>query len=157
VALIRAVDFQKSHLLGTSIFGDGFGAFTHSVLGQFSGKQKPDSSLDFPRSNGRSFVVMSQTRCLSSDTLEDIIDEAVHDAHGFTGNSSIRVNLFQYFVDVDSVAFLPLPLLFLIGLADILLSLSSFLHSFSARLGWHDALIPHKEPYMQPLRRNFED
>ena len=49
--------------------------------------------------------------------LEDVVDERVHDAHGFAGDISVRVNLLQHLVDVDSMAFFSLSasLLFSIG------------------------------------------
>ena len=64
VALKRAGLFQKaaSSLLGAGVFGDGLGAFRHGVLGQFTGEEKTDGSLDLPAGDGGSFVVMSQTR-----------------------------------------------------------------------------------------------
>lgn len=49
VALRRAVDLESNNLFGAGVLGDSLGAFTHGVLRQFSGQQKPDSSLNFPR------------------------------------------------------------------------------------------------------------
>ena len=51
------------------------------MLGEFSGQEKPDRGLDLPGGDGRPLVVVSQTRSLSSDPLEDVIDKRVHDAH----------------------------------------------------------------------------
>lgn len=39
-------------LLRASVLGDGFGALTDCVLGQFSWKQQSNSSLDFPAADG---------------------------------------------------------------------------------------------------------
>ena len=64
------------------------------MLSQFSGKEKPDSSLDLPGGDGGSLVIVSKTGSLTSNTLEDVIDKRVHDAHGLAGNTGIRVNLF---------------------------------------------------------------
>lgn len=155
VALIRAVDLERNNLLGAGVFSDSLGAFTHSVLRQFSRQQKPDSSLDFPGSDCWAFIVVSQTRCLSSDTLKDIVDKAIHYAHSFAGYSGIWMYLLQYFIDVNSVTFLPLPLLLLISLADVLLSLSGLLHSFAACFRWHSSSF-RKAPYKQSSRRNFK-
>ena len=83
------------------------------MLGEFTWEEKPDSSLDLAGGDGGPLVVVSQSRSFSSDTFEDVVDERVHDAHGFGGNASIRVDLFEHFVDVDGKGFLPLdsPLL----------------------------------------------
>ena len=51
---------------------------------------------------------MGQAGSFGGDTLEDVVDERVHDAHGFAGDTSVRVNLLQHLVDVDSIAFLSL-------------------------------------------------
>lgn len=141
MALIRAVDLERSASLGAGVLGDGFGAFTHGVLGQFSRQQEPDGSLDLPGGDGRAFVVVSQTRRLGGNALEDVVDEAVHYAHGLARDSSVRMYLLQDLVDVDSVALLPLTLLLLVGLADVLLGLTGLLHRFAARFRWHDSSI----------------
>ena len=73
----------KSNLLGAGVFGDGLGAFRDGVFGQFSGEEEPDGGLDFPGSDGGPLVVVGQFGSLSSDTLEEIVDERIHDAHGF--------------------------------------------------------------------------
>ena len=46
---------------------------------------------------------MSQTRGLSGDALEDVVDERVHDAHGLGRDSSVGMDLLEYTVDVDRV------------------------------------------------------
>ena len=58
---------------------------------------------------------MRQSGSLSSDSLKDVVDKAVHDGHGFAGDTGVWVHLFQDFVDVDAVGFLPPPLPFLVG------------------------------------------
>lgn len=147
VALKRAVlywveqDFDAKpliNLFGAGVFGDGFCAFTDSVLGQFTRQQETNSGLDFPTGDGRSFVVVSQTRCFGSNAFENIIDKTVHDTHGFAGNTSVRVHLLQHFVDVDSIRFLTLAFLLLVAFRNVLLCLSGLLCSFSACLWWHD-------------------
>ena len=65
---------------------------------------------------------MGEAGSFAGDALEDVVHERVHDAHGFAGDSSVGVNLFQHLVDVDSIAFLSL-------------SLSSLLYSISRRFG----------------------
>ena len=70
------------YLLAAGVFGDSFGTFADGMLGQFTRQEKTNSSLDFPRRDGLLLVLERKTRCFGSDTLEDIIDERVHDAHG---------------------------------------------------------------------------
>lgn len=80
---------------------------------------------------------MGQAGSLGGDSLEDVIDERIHDAHGLAGNSSVRVHLFQDFVDVDSVGFPPPPALLLVP-SSLGLSLGgSFLRTFRSNFGWH--------------------
>ena len=142
MALKRAVGLRmrslESYLLGGSVFGHSLGAFRYGVLGQLSGKKKTDSSLDFPRCNGGSLVVMGQTGRLRSDSLENVVDERIHDGHGFGGDTSVRMDLFQHLVDVDSVGFLPPALLLLVSLHNSLLGLAGLLGWFTANFGWHD-------------------
>ena len=84
------------------------------MLGQLSGEEETDSSLDLPRGDGGPTVVVSQTGSLGSDALEDVIHERVHDRHGLAGDSSVGVHLLQHFVDVDRVRLPPPPLAFLV-------------------------------------------
>ena len=83
---------------------------------------------------------MSQARSFGGNSFENVVDEAVHDAHGFARNAGVRVNLLQHFVDVDRVAFLPLAFALLVALRDVLLGLSGLLGGFSTGLGRHDAM-----------------
>ena len=110
-ALKRALDWlsKLESLLGACVLGHGLGSLGHSVLGQFSGEEQTDCGLDFPGGDGGATVVVCQAGCLSSDTLEDVIHERVHDRHGLAGDSSVGVDLFQHFVNVDAVR-LPPPL-----------------------------------------------
>ena len=56
---------------------------------------------------------MGKAGSFGGDALEDVVEKRVHDAHGFAGDTSVRVNLLQHLVDVDSIAFLSLsPSLF---------------------------------------------
>lgn len=109
------------------------------MLGQFTGQQETDSSLDFAAGDGRPLVVVGQTGRLGSDALEDVIDEAVHDAHGFGRDTGVGMHLLQDFVDVDSIAFLPLALLLLVSLSDVLRCLAGLLGCFTADFRGHDA------------------
>ena len=141
VALKRAV--LKRHtgaaynLLSAGVLGDGFGSFRDGVLGQLSGQKETDSSLDFATGDGRSLVVVGQTRRFGSDAFEDVVDEAVHDAHRLGRDASVRVDLFQHFVDVNGIALLPLALLLLVSFGNVLLRLSGLLGGFSTDFGRH--------------------
>ena len=75
------------------------------MFGQFTGEEKLDGGLDFSGGECVFLVVSDQLGGFKGDLLEDIADEGVHDGHGFLGNSSVAVNLFQNFVDVDSEGF----------------------------------------------------
>ena len=48
-------------------------------------------------------VVLGKSRRLGSDPLEDVVDKGVHDAHGLAGDTSLRVDLLEDFVDVDGI------------------------------------------------------
>ena len=83
----RFVLYQKEtsrrDLLGAGVLGDCLGAFRHGVFGQLTGQKQTDGRLDFPARDGRPLVVVGKTGRLSSDALENVVDEAVHDRHGF--------------------------------------------------------------------------
>ena len=76
-----------------SELGDSLGALTDGVLGQLTGEDQPDCSLDLPGCDGGLLVVSSQCGGLIGDLLKDVIDEGVQDGHGLGTNSSIWVDL----------------------------------------------------------------
>jgi len=125
-------------LLGRSILGHCLRTLRDGVLGQLSGEEETDSSLDFPRRDGGSLVVVGETGSLSSDTLKDVVDERVHDGHGLSGDASVGVNLLEHLVDVDSVALLPALLPLLVSLGDVLLGLAGLLRCLARGFGCHD-------------------
>ena len=119
-------------LLGAGVFGDSLGAFRDSVLGELTGEEEPDSSLDFTRGDGGPLVVVGKTASFGSNALKEIIDKRVHDAHGLGGDTGVGVDLFENLVDVDGIRFLPLlVLLLLVTLGDSLGGFSCSLGSFS--------------------------
>ena len=71
-----------SCLLGGGVLGDGLGAFRDGVLGQFTGEEETDSSLDLPGGDGGALVVVSEAGSFSGNALKDVVDEGVHDGHG---------------------------------------------------------------------------
>ena len=76
------------------------------MLGKFTGKEKTNSSLDLATRDGRLLVVVSKLGGLGGNLLEDVVHEGVHDAHGFTGDTSLGVDLLQNLVDVHGVSLL---------------------------------------------------
>lgn len=123
--------------LGTSVLSYSFCSLTDCVLGQFSRQKKPHCSLYLTWSDRRSFVVVRQSWGFSGNPFKHVVHKAVHNAHGFTGNSSIRMYLLQYFVNVNGVTFLPPLPLFFIGFTDVLLSFARLLDRLSTSLWWH--------------------
>ena len=130
-------------LLGAGVLGDSLGSLRDGVLGQLSGQDQTDGGLDFAAGDGGTLVVVGKLGSFTGDTLEDIVDEGVHDSHSFAGDTSVGVNLLQDLVDVDGItltSLLPSTSLFCwIG------SLSGLLGSFGANLGWHDASLVSNE------------
>ena len=55
----------------------------------------PDGGLDLPGGDGGPLVVVGQFGSLGSDTLEEIVDERVHDAHRLGADAGVGVDLFQ--------------------------------------------------------------
>ena len=108
-------------------------------VSELTREKEPDSGLDLAGGDGGPLVVVSQFAGLGSDSLKEIVDERVHDAHGLGGDTSVGVDLLQHLVDVDGVGLLPLvPLLLLVALGDGLGGLAGLLGSFSRDLGRHD-------------------
>ena len=71
---------------------------------------------------------MGKTGGLCGDALKEVVDERVHDGHGFGADASVGMNLLQDLVDVDGVGFLPLlALLLAISLGNGLGGFSSLL------------------------------
>lgn len=86
------------------------------MLGQFTRKDQTNSSLNFPRSDGRLLVVAGKSGSFLREFLKDVIDETVHDTHSLAGNTDIGMNLLQDLEDVDLVSLdrLLSPLLLLV-------------------------------------------
>lgn len=130
-------------LLAAGVFGDCLGSFTDGVLCQFSWQKKTYSGLHLPRSDCRSLVIVGKSRCFCCYSLEDIVDEAVHNGHCLAGNTGVGMHLSQDFVDVNCVGFSPsLPPLFLVTISTHSFGLGyDLLGSFSTNFGWHCGLL----------------
>jgi hypothetical protein len=134
---VLKLEEESRRSLGARVLGDGLRAFADSVLGQLAGQQETDGSLDLSARDGRAAIVVSQTRRLGGNALEDVVDKAVHDAHGLARNARVGVDLLEHFVDVDAVALLPpLPLL-LVARAGGLCLCGGFLRTFRRWLRRH--------------------
>lgn len=111
---------ERSYLLAAGVLGDGLGALTDSVLSKLTGQKQTNSSLNLATGDGRTLVVVSQTRSFGSNALENVVDKAVHDGHSLGADASVGVHLLEHLVDVDGIAFLSLPLTLLVAGADSL-------------------------------------
>ena len=89
-----------SSLLAAGVLGDGLGALADSVFSQLTRQKETNSCLDLPRGDCGFLVVVSQAGSLARDTLEDIVDKGVHDAHGLAGDTSVGMDLLHDLVDV---------------------------------------------------------
>jgi hypothetical protein len=73
--------------------GDSLGSFGNGMLGKFTREHETDSSLDLTGRKGCLLVVSGKLSSLGGDTLEDIVNEGVHDRHTLLGDTSIWVDL----------------------------------------------------------------
>jgi len=86
--------------------GDRFGALRDGMLGEFTRKDKADRGLDFAGGDGGFLGVGCEFGSLASDPFKDIVHEGVENGHGLVGDTSVRVYLLKYFVDVRRVGLL---------------------------------------------------
>ncbi len=75
------------------------------MLGEFSWEEELYCSLDFSGGEGSSFVVSDQLGGFEGDSFKQVVDEGVHDVHGFLGDTSFGMHLLEDFVDVDREGF----------------------------------------------------
>jgi hypothetical protein len=87
------------------------------VLGELPGKDEAHGGLDLTGGDGRLLVIARELGGLSSELLEDIVNEGVHDGHGLGGDANVRVHLLQHLEDVDLVGLHALLALLLAPLA----------------------------------------
>ena len=86
--------------MGGAVLGDSLGSLRDGVLGELSGKEESDSSLDLSGGESVTLVVADEAGGLSGNLLEDVVDEGVHDAHGSLGDTGVLVDLLEDSVDV---------------------------------------------------------
>ena len=99
---------KVTNLFRAGILGHGLGPLGHGVLSQLPGQKQPHCGLDLPGCDGGPLVVVSEAAGLGSNPLEEIVHERVHNTHCLGRHSSVRVDLFENLVNIDSVRFLPL-------------------------------------------------
>lgn len=68
--------------LGAGVLCDSLRALGHRMLGQLPGQQQPHGGLHLPAGDGGALVVLCQPGRLRGDSLEQVVYEGVHDAHG---------------------------------------------------------------------------
>ena len=68
---------------------------------EFSGEDEFDCRLDLSGRKDSSIVESDELWFFSSNTFEGIMNERVHDDHGFQWDSNVRVHSLEDFVDVD--------------------------------------------------------
>ena len=71
-----------------AVLGDGLGTLGDGVLGELSGEDESDGSLDLSGRDGRSVVVRCELGFFAGDSLKDIRDERVEDSHGLVAGIS---------------------------------------------------------------------
>ena len=85
------------------VFSDCFCSFWDCVFGKFTWKNQFNSTLNFSGAHCVFFVISNQFWCFLSKSFKWITNEWVHNWHGFFWNSGFMMNLFQNFVNVDSI------------------------------------------------------
>ena len=93
----------KRWCLSRRELGNSLSSLTDGVLGKLSGEHKTNGRLDLARAQGGLLVVGGELSGLSSNALEDIVDEGVHDGHTLLADSGVRVDLLEDLVDVGRV------------------------------------------------------
>ena len=87
------------------VLGDGFGSFRNGVSGEFSWKDELHSRLDFSGRKSSSLVESDKFGSFGGNSVESIMNERVHDVHGFLGDTDVGVDLLEDLVDVDGECF----------------------------------------------------
>ena len=77
------------------------------MLRQLAGKKQSNGRLYFATGYGSSLAVLSQMGRLLGNSFEYVMDEGIHDAHGFARYASVGVDLFKNLVNVDAKALPP--------------------------------------------------
>ena len=94
-------------LLGAGVLRYCLGSLAHCMFCQFTRKKQTDWSLYFSGRNGLCLVVLTQSGSFTCNSLEQIVNEGVHNGHSLCGNTNVRMDLLENTVDVSSVGFFP--------------------------------------------------
>ena len=95
---------SSNSLLGAGVLGDGLGSLGHGVLRELTRERQSDGGLNLSARERLLLVVSRELSGLGADSLEDVVDERVHDRHSSLGDSGLGVHLLQHLVDVRAVA-----------------------------------------------------
>ena len=94
-------------LLGAGVLRYCLGSLAHCMFCQLTRKKQTDGSLYFAGRNGLSLVVLTKSGSFTCNSVEQVVDEGVHNGHSLCGNTNVRMDLLQNTVDVSSVSFFP--------------------------------------------------
>ena len=83
------------------VLGDGLGSLRDGVSGELSWEDELDGGLDLSGGESSSLVESDELGSLSGDSVESVVDEGVHDVHGFLGNTDVGMHLLEHLVDID--------------------------------------------------------
>ena len=87
--------------IASRVYGYGLSSFWDSMPSEFSRTDKLDSRLNCSVGKSSSLVESNYLWSFRSNSIEDIVNEGVHDVHGLLGYSHIRVNLLEHLVDIN--------------------------------------------------------
>lgn len=83
------------------VFGNSLGSLRDGMSGEFTGQNELYSRLDLSGRESSSLVESNELWAFSCNSVESIVNERVHDVHGFLRNTNVGVHLLKDFVDVD--------------------------------------------------------
>ena len=72
---------------------------------KLTGKHKTNSSLDLSRGQRSLLAVSCELSGLAGDTLENIVDEGVHNRHALLRYTGVRMDLLENSIDVRGIRF----------------------------------------------------
>eukprot|EP00009_Paramoeba_aestuarina_P002826 CAMPEP_0201522506 /NCGR_PEP_ID=MMETSP0161_2-20130828/17803_1 /ASSEMBLY_ACC=CAM_ASM_000251 /TAXON_ID=180227 /ORGANISM="Neoparamoeba aestuarina, Strain SoJaBio B1-5/56/2" /LENGTH=124 /DNA_ID=CAMNT_0047921367 /DNA_START=85 /DNA_END=463 /DNA_ORIENTATION=+ len=84
------------------ILRDGFGAFTHRVLGKFTWKEETGRCLELASRKGLGLAELGDGESFHVDAVEHILGEGVHNLHSLGGDAEVWVDFFEDTVHVGA-------------------------------------------------------